>query len=189
MGHQTLSDNQLGAFFKIGDGGAGGVIHAFDLHHLHLDGAVLFHIYFSDGVEDTLARALAGTVVLLYIFYLGVLADIKAMDTVVLRIMRAAVVDTAACDDHDVGVVADEEVVVDLLFDTALGDHHGDMHLLVLGAGLDENINTADSLFGDDLDILAGLPEHRLGVGTDIKRAGRDILHISDFVEQELLCL
>ena len=111
------------------------------------------------------------------------------MDTVVLRVMRAAVVDTAAGNDQDIGVITDEEIVVDLLFDAALGDHHGDMHLLALGAGLDENIHSADALFGDDLYIPAGLSEHGLRVGSNIERALRHVLEIGDLAEQEFFSL
>ena len=76
------------------------------------------------------------------VFDARVFADIKTVNAVVLRIVRAAVVDTAAGNDRNVAVVADEEVVVNGLFNAALVDYNGNVQVLALGAGFYEDVDT-----------------------------------------------
>ena len=113
-----------------------------------------------------------------------VFADVKTVDAVVLRVMRAAVVDAAAGDDLDIGIVPDEEIVIDLFLETAFCHHDGDMHGLVFGVGLDKNIQSADALLRDDIDVRAGLSADRLTVGADIVRACGNIGDVGDLPEQ-----
>ena len=111
------------------------------------------------------------------IFDLGIFADIKAVDAVMLRIVVAAVIDTAARDDLDVGVVTDIKIVIDLFLESALGHHDGDMHALTDGVGLDEDIHAADARLADDLDILGGLSADGHAVGADVVRA-REVIAV-----------
>ena len=50
----------------------------------------------------------------------GVLADKESVNSVVLGIIVAAVVDTAARDDCHIGALADKEVVEHFLLESAL---------------------------------------------------------------------
>ena len=183
VGHQAFADNQLRTLFQLGDGCAGSIVNALDLHHFHLAAAVVLHVDLGDGVQDPLTGAVAGAVMLLGIADTGVFADIKAMDTVVLGIMRAAVIDTAARDDLNIGVVADEKVVIDLFLQPAFCHHDGNMNGLVFGIRLDKDIDATDPLFGDNIDIRGGLSADRLTVRADIVCACRNIRDIGDLFE------
>ena len=91
------------------------------------------------------------------IFYLSVFADKKAVDSVVLRVVAAAVVDSAARYDFHVRVFAYIEVVINLLLKTALGHNDGDMNAFVFCTFLYSYINSADLCFGSNGDISGGL--------------------------------
>ena len=49
---------------------------------------------------------------LLYIFYLGVLAQPETVNAVMSGILVATVVDTAACHDHYIRVIPHIEIIV-----------------------------------------------------------------------------
>ena len=46
--------------------------------------------------------------------------------------------------------------------------HHGDVHALVLGAGLNDDVDVVLVLFGDDIDVGGGVSGGLLAVGPDI---------------------
>ena len=83
----------------------------------------------------------------------GVLPDKEAVNTVMLGILVAAVVNAAARDDHHVRAFTDEEVVIDHFLQSALGHHHGNMHALVFRSGFDPDFQAADVFLGSDLNI------------------------------------
>ena len=49
---------------------------------------------------------------LLYIFYLGVLAQPETVDSIMSGILVATVVDTAACHDHHIRIIPYIEIIV-----------------------------------------------------------------------------
>ncbi|MBQ3928272.1 MAG: SufD family Fe-S cluster assembly protein, partial [Clostridia bacterium] len=69
------------------------------------------------------------------------MVQIKGVDAVVLGVLVAAVVDTAARHDHHVGVPADVEIVVYGLLQAGLSQDHGDVNAFVFGARLDADID------------------------------------------------
>ena len=71
--------------------------------------------------------------------------------------MLACVVDTAACNDDNVAVFANVEIVVNKLFKTCLSDENGNVYALLLCAGLDVDVNTGQVFLLFDDDVLAGV--------------------------------
>ena len=143
MGKQSFADDQLSACCKIRNSGTLCGVNTLDLDHLHLHGAALFHVNLCHRIQDTLAIAVAGAVMLLNIFNLGILSDIESMNTIMLGILHAAVVNAAAGYDDHIAVLADIEVIVNGLLETALAEHDRDMYALMFGTRFDLDINTA----------------------------------------------
>ena len=113
VSQQTLGDDHLAACLADKLGKALGGVDAADLHGFQRDAGAFLQIEDGLGVQDPLAGAFAFTIVLFHIGDLGVFAHIEGVDTVVLGIAVAAVVNTAACHDLHIGVLADEEIIVD----------------------------------------------------------------------------
>ena len=135
-------------------------------------------------VEDarTLARALA--VVLLEVDDTAVLAQEEAVNTVVLGVLAAVVVHAAASNDVHVGTLANEEVVVHLVGEAALGEHHGDVELLTLGARGDVDIDARQVLLRRDDDVLGVLASRKVAVLADVDGTrGLAGLHVGDDLE------
>lgn len=133
------------------------------------------------GIEDarTLARALA--VVLLEVDDAAVLAQEEAVNTVVLGVLAAVVVHAAASNDVHVGTLANKEVVVHLVGETALGEHHGYVELLTLGARGDVDVDARQVLLRRDDDVLGVLTRRKVTVLADVNGArGLASLHVSD---------
>ena len=189
VGQQALVHHEARVLFELCDRVALGVVHALDLHHLHLDAAALADIDLGAGVHDALAAAGALAVVLLDVFDLGVFADVEAVYAVVGGVLIAAVGDAAAGDDDHVAVVADEEVVVHDLLQPALGEDDGDVDALVLRAGLDADVDAGLVGLGGDLDIGGGVAPGGLAVGADVIGALGHLVQIGDFRQKLLLDL
>ena len=119
----------------------------------------------------------------------GVPADEEAVDPVVLGILRAAVVDAASGHNDHVGIGADVEIVVNQLFQSAFGHHHGDMYAFVFCAGQDADIQTAHVGFRGDFDMGGGLSSGGTAVGTDVVGAFRHLVQIGHLPQQPLLDL
>ena len=111
----------------------------------------------------------------------------KAVNTVMLRILRTAVVNAAARHNEYIRVLADVEIVIDQFLQSALGHYHRNMHAFVLGAGLNVHCQPLAVLAGNDLDVRRGCPSCRLAVGTDIIRAFRNLVQIGNLVQETLL--
>ena len=119
---------------------------------------------------------------LFYIVDLGVFAHIEGVDAVVLGGLRPLVVDAAAGDDDHVAVRADEEVVVDQVVQAGLRQQDRDMDGLVLGAGLDVDVDAGLVLFGDDVDVCGGLAGVQLAVLADVIGPLGGALQVSDLL-------
>ena len=102
---------------------------------------------------------------------LGALAHVEGVDAVVLGVAAAAVVDAAAGHDLHLSALADEEVVVHEILDAGLGDHHGDVHRLALGAGIHVDVDAGLVGLGDDVHVLGVPVEGALAVGAEVHRA------------------
>ena len=108
------------------------------------------------------------------------------MDTVVLRVVGAAVVNAAARDDRDVAVVADIEIVVDRLLDAAGAHNDGNMDVFALGIRFDEDIDSGAVLLGADIDVIRGVSACELAVDTEVIRTLRFVVDVGDLGENHL---
>ena len=126
---------------------------------------------------------------LLHILHPGILPHVEAVDSVMLGILVPAVVNAAPRHDDDVRAFADEEIIIYDFLQPALGHHHRNMDTFVFGARFDPDLQSADVLFGDNLNIGCGLPSGRHAVGTDIVSAFGHFMKISHLPEQPLLNL
>ena len=106
-----------------------------------------------------------------------------------LGILVSAVVDSAPCDNHHVGAFADEEIVVDDLLQAAFRHHYRDVYTLIFGSGPDPDLQSADILFGCDLDVCGGAASRGLAVGPDIVSAFRHFMQVRHFQQQPFLNL
>ena len=111
----------------------------------------------------------------------------EGVDAVVLRALVRIVVDAAAGDDLDIAILADIEVVVHRLLQAALGEHHGDVHALVFGAGLHMDVDAAAVCLGDDLDVGGAAAACKLAVGPEVVGALGHGVEIGDLLDEALL--
>ena len=186
VGHETLVNDQSCALSEFCLCITDGVIDSLDLGHLHLHVAVFFHVDFRARIEDALAGTVSGTIVFFDVFYLRALTDIEAVDTVVLTVLRTAVIDTAAGNDHDIGALADIKVVIDDFLDAACCHDDRDVYTFVLRARLDLYIDTRTVFLRDDVDIRRRITGDCLTVGTDIKCTYRDLVKVGNFRQKAI---
>ncbi len=183
VGHETLLDYELCAGFEFADRVALRGVHALYLDHLHLAVAALVHVDLGLGIQDALPGAVAGTVVLFHITDARVLSDMEAVHAVMLGILLAAVVYTAAGDDQNVAVLAHIKIVVDSFRHPAFADDHGNVHAFLFSARLDDYVYAADVSLGDDIDVCGGVAAFLLAVNAEIVSAGGDAVQVRDFFE------
>ena len=106
-----------------------------------------------------------------------------------LGIVRAAVVYSAAGNNHNVAVVADEKVVVNCFVHAAFADDNRNMNCLARGIRLDKNIDSAAVFLGIDVNIRGCVSACKLTVGSEIIRALRNLAEIGDLAHQLVLNL
>ena len=93
--------------------------------------------------------------------------------------------DAAACDDVDVAVFADVEVVVDHFGHAALADDDGDVALLALRTVLDADDDAAFALgLRVDGDVLGGLARLASAVLSNVERADGLARQVGDLFKQ-----
>ena len=184
VGEELFGDDGLAAGPYHDLGVALGGVHAPDLGGLHVDGGALVQVDDGLGVEDALAGALALAVVLLVVADLGVFAHVEGVDAVVLGGVTAGVVDAAAGDDVHVAVLADVEVVVDRLGEAGLGEDHGNVDRLLLGAGSDVDVDAGLVGLGVDDDVGGADAAVRFAVLADIVGPHRKTVQIGDLLEE-----
>ena len=185
MGHEPLGDHGLSILAADDLSLTLGGVDAPDLDGLHLDGGALFQIDNGLGVHDAATGAVAVTVVLFRVFYMGVLAYIESMNTVMTAVLSAAVVDAAARHNVHIAVFTDVEVIINQLLNTGLGDDDGNVALFTLGPILDADVNAGFAVgLAGDLDVLRGLPAIAAGVLANIEGAYRLADQVRDFFQQ-----
>ena len=173
MRQKLLRDHDLGVC-ALGDnlGVALRVVHARDLAGQHRNLRALGKIDNRLRVQNALARAFALAVVLFDIRDLRIFLHIERVDTVVLGVAVAAVVDAAAGNDGHLGAFADEEVVIDHVVEAGLCQHNRNMHILVLRVGLDFDVDAVLVGLRDDFDVIRIVAVRLLPVGADVDRTG-----------------
>ena len=103
-----------------------------------------------------------------------------------LGVFTAAVVDAAPGNDGHVAVLTDEELIIDFILHTALGDDDGDEHGLVLRVVVNVDVDARLVGLGGDLDVLGGLPRHALAVQAEVIRPVRRALQAGDLGQHGL---
>ncbi len=187
VGHELFVDDQRGAVAEHRLGLAVGGVNTLDLGGLHLHVGVLGHFHHGGGVHDTAAAAVAGAVVLLDILDACALAHEEAVNAAVLAVGVAGVVDAAPRNDGDIAVGSDVEVVVDQLLDARLREDDGDVQALILGAGLDVDVDAGYILLLDDLNVLGGVLTLQLSVDAEGIGALGHFVEVSHLGQQLLL--
>ena len=187
MRHDLLTDDQRRTVCKLCAGHADCGVHAAQLSRFHFHIATLGNLDLGGGIEHALTRSLALAVVLFHVFELGVLANVEAVNTVVRGFLVAGIVNTTACHDEHVGVLTDIKIVIYKILQSRLGQQHGNIHALVLGAGLDDDIDTGLVRLGHDINVGGGVSCGTLTVGTDVIRALGHDLQIHDLGEKIFL--
>ena len=105
----------------------------------------------------------------------------KAVNTVVTCFAFIICMYAAACNDHDICICTDKEIVIHQIVDVAMGDTGRDIYGLALGTRIDADIQTGLTvLLGCDLDVLRRLPSSALTILTDVKGALKGALEICD---------
>ncbi len=115
------------------------------------------------------------------VFHLRAFSDEETVDTVVFTVLRSAVIDTAARDDHDIGSFSDIKVVINELLDSARCHDDRDMDTLILCARLDLNVDAGTVLLRDDVDIRRRVSRDGFTIGADVICADRHLMQISNF--------
>ena len=168
VGQELLIDHRFRLFLHHHFGVAFGGVHPPQLGGVQLDGGPFLQVDHCLGVHDPLAGSLSLAVVLLHVLHLGVLPHVKGVHPVVLGGFVSGVVDAAAGHNHHVAVGPDVEVVVDQLVQPGLGDDDGNVDRLVLGPGLDVDVNAGLVRFGDDFNIGRVAAGFQLAVFSDV---------------------
>ena len=185
MRQQPFGDDGLGALAADDLRLAHGGVDAADLNGLHLDACTLVEVDDRGGVHHTRTAAVALAVMLFRIAHVGILGDIKGVDTVVTALVTAGVVDAAACDDVHIAVFADVKVIVDHFSHAAFADDDGNVALLALCAVLDANDDAAFALgLWVDGDVLGGLARFAAAVLSDVERADGFARQVGDLFKQ-----
>ena len=111
VGQQLFGDDDLAVVaVEDGLGVTLGVVHAPDLRGFQGDPGALLQIQHRLGIQDPLACAVTVAVVDLGVDQLGVFVHMEGVDTVVLGVAAAAVMDAAAGLNGDAGPVADVKI-------------------------------------------------------------------------------
>jgi len=126
------------------------------------------------GVHYVFTVAVPRPVMLFDVSHARVFAHVKGVFAIVAGriVFTARVVNTTACNNHDVRVFANVEIVVNDLLQARLADDDGDMHTLVFCVRFDININPRFAVrLGDDIDVFRRFSAVQFSVTTDIIRA------------------
>ena len=176
--------NKLGVSLELCKRRPFGGVYALDLHHLHFHGAALVQMHLCHGIQDALAVAAAGTVMLFHILDLRISADEEPVNAVMLGILCAAVINSAACNDHHVCIVTDVKIIVNGFLQAALAEHDRDMHAFMLCARFDVNVNAAAVFLRGDFNIRSGLSACCRTVCPDIIGALRHLVQTCDLLQK-----
>ena len=116
MGHETFGDGEFGIFSHVGRSDAYGGIDPLDLNTFHVHGAAFFQLKDGFGIHDAGAVAVAASIVAFHILHFGIFSKEKTVNSVVLTVRGSAVVDAASGYYGDIGIFADEKIVVNHFF-------------------------------------------------------------------------
>ena len=146
--------------------------------HFHI--TALGDIDYGSGVHIVFAVAVPLAVMLFNILNLSVFADKKGVNTVVAGFLFTAVVNTAPRDYSDVGVFADNKVVIHKVVKPRFTYYYGNVYGFALGFGLYYYVDSRGVGFGSDVDIFGNVTVGKLSVCPYIVRALGGGVHIRD---------
>ena len=113
---------------------------------------------------------------LFYVFHLCIFSDKETVNSIVLRFLVSAVVNTAACHNHHISPLSYIEVVIHRFRQTALAENHRDMNAFMFCKRPNFNINSAPVLFGYNVNIGCRGTLRRLSISPDIVCSLRDLV-------------
>ena len=90
-----------------------------------------------------------------HIFDFGIFANKKSVNTVVLRVLLAAVVNAAAGNNYNIAVFANEKVIINRFRQAAVAEHNRYVDTFVDRVGLNVNINAAAVCFRYNFNVCA----------------------------------
>ena len=183
MREEAFFYDDVGVFGKFGFGVAVRGVDALNLFEQQFGGAVFGEEEARGGVENLLC-ARASAVVLFDVRNVGVFTDMKTVNSVMNRVVGAAVIDAATGDDSNVHVVANEKIVIDSFFESAGADDDGNMNNFALGVRLNINVDAAVATgFGRNVDIGDTVAADRFAIDAEVVGAGRDTIDVGDILE------
>ena len=183
VSHDFFFNDQCGSVIQVGFRLTDRGIHTLDLGRLHLHVAVRVHMDDRGRIQNPLSGSFSFSIMLLYISYFGVFANMKRMDTVMLRRIVSAAVDTASGHNRHIRVFSDVKIIIYKIFQSVLADDHRDMHALVFGSGLDDNVDARFIFFAYNINIGSRIASGKGSVGTDIVCAFRHAVEIRDLLQ------
>ena len=113
----------------------------------------------------------------------------ESVNAVMLCLVAADIVNAAAGNDQNIGVLADIEIVVNKIRHARFGQKYRDIDALVFGAGLDIDVDAGVVRFGHDFNVLGTAATGCLTVGTDIIGSLGNGLQVGDFPQKIFLHL
>lgn len=165
-------DNKPRVFIKRSVHCAVGVGYAAQLSRFHIQRRAFFDECAGDGVESLFAFRIALRVMPLDVAHAAAFFEVEGMHAVVTAFAAGVVMDTATGDDGHFRALADIEIVVNGVEQTAFGENDGDMNALVFNSRLDENVNAVLAVgAGEYFDVAVGGAGETFAVLADIVRA------------------
>ncbi len=165
-------DDKPRVFVKGGGHGAVGVGYAAELSRFHIQRRTILDKRAGDGVKRLFAFRVAFGVVPLDVAHAAAFFEVEGMHAVVTAFAAGVVVYTAARDYSHFRALADIEIVVNGVEQTAFGENDGDMHAFVFNARLDENVDAFLAVgAGEYFHVAVGGAGKAFAVLADIVRA------------------
>ena len=127
-------------------------------------------------IHNTFTLAVAASIMLFHILYVGVLTNEEAVDTIVLGSLISTIVDTTAGYNGYIAVITNVEIIINHLGKTALAKHYRDVYTFSFGTGLNDDINALLVLFGYNINMSSGITSYGSTIGTDILSSGRYLM-------------
>ena len=187
MRHDFFFYNDACTVLDTGIGLTLGRVDSFNLNGLHFQMGTFLQINFRGGIHHTLSGSFSRTVMLFHILYLGILSDMEGMNSGMFRFLISRIVNSTPCNDYDITVLSDKELVINHFLKSRLCDENGNMNALVLCSRLNDDIDSGLVGLRYDINICRCISSEHSTVGTNIIRTGRNLMKICDILQKSLL--
>ena len=155
-------------------------IYALNLNCLHLHIAILIDFDNCMRIHNSLASTFTLTIMLFYILYLRILTDKEAMNSIMLRLLIATIVNTTTSYDSHITIITNMEIIVNHLFDTTLTKNNRYMYAFILCSRLYNNINTLLIFLSNNIYISCCISTCHSTIGTNIISASWNLMEVSN---------